>query len=557
MSRPVIIAVDDDLQVLRAVSRDLRARYAEDHRIVAAESGAEGLEVLEKLQARGEVVALFVVDQRMPGMTGTEYLIEGRRSFPEAKRVLLTAYADTDAAIQAINDVDLDHYLLKPWDPPEERFYPILDELLDDWKASVPAPFDGVRVAGTTWSPDTHDLKDFLARNQVPYRFLDIERDSDAKASVEAAWSEAEREDGALPVVFLPEGDVLVDPARLDIAERVGLHTGPAAPFYDLVIVGGGPAGLAAAVYASSEGLRVAMIEREATGGQAGTSSRIENYLGFPAGISGGDLARRATAQARRLGAEIISPIEVTGVRVEDPVKVVELSDGAELRCHAIVIASGMTVQKLNVPGYERFTGAGVYYGAAVTEAATYRDRHVFVIGGANSAGQGAMMFSRFASQVTLVVRAPSLELRMSQYLVDQIRAQANTEVLVHTEVAEVTGSKQVEAIRLRNLDTGEEEVRDAAALFIFVGAVPHSAFVEGVVLRNKQGFILTGPDLFTDGHPPPQWPLERHPLLLETSVPGIFAAGDVRHGTVRRVASAVGQGSVVISFVHRYLETV
>ncbi len=557
MGRPVIVAVDDDPQVLSAVSRDLRAHYAEDHRIVGARSGPEAVELLEQLQARGDVVALFLVDQRMPDMSGTEYLIEARRFFPEAKRVLLTAYADTDAAIQAINEVDLDHYLLKPWEPPEERLYPVLDELLDDWTANVAAPYEGVRVAGTAWSPRTHDLKDFLARNQVPYRFIDIERDGEGRASVEAAWARAGREDGPLPVVFLPDGEALIDPDRRVVAEQVGLHVGADAPFYDLVIIGGGPAGLGAAVYGASEGLRVAMVERQATGGQAGTSARIENYLGFPSGISGGDLARRASAQAKRLGTEIISPVDVKGLRLEDPVKVVELSDGTELRCHAVLIASGMKVRRLDVPGYDRFTGAGVYYGAAVTEAATYKGRHVFVVGGANSAGQGAMLFSRFTPSVTLVARAASLESGMSQYLVDQIRQEESIEVRVSTDIVAVDGSDRLESVTLRHVPTGEEETQEAAAVFLFVGAVPHSEFVAGVVVRDEQGFIITGPDLLVDGALPPDWPLERQPFLLETSVPGIFAAGDVRHGSVRRVASAVGQGSVAISSIHRYLETV
>lgn len=553
MSKPVIVAIDDDPQVMDAVRRDLRSRYAKDYRIVSAESGAEALEVLEQLQARGDTVALFLVDQRMPQMTGTEFLLEALPVFPEAKRLLLTAYADTAAAIQAINEVDLDHYLMKPWDPPDENLYPVIDDMLSDWRANVPAPFDGIRVVGATWSPRTHDVKEFLARNHVPYRFLDIERDTEAGAMVEAATGGA----GPLPVVFFPDGLTLVQPDKRALATQAGLTVEAGAPFYDLVIVGGGPAGLAAAVYGASEGLRTVMIEREAPGGQAGTSSRIENYLGFPAGISGSDLARRAATQAVRLGAEVLTATEASGVRVEDEVKVVTLSDGTEINSHAVLIASGMTMRKLDIPGYERFEGAGVYYGAAPTEATTYQGRHVFVIGGANSAGQGAMMFSKSAASVTVVVRGPSLEARMSQYLVEQIAGTDNIEVILSSQVVEVTGENRVEHIRLLNRATGEETVHDAAALFIFVGAVPHSSFVAPLLRTNDRGFIYTGADISTGGRRPETWNVDRDPFLLETSVPGIFAAGDVRHGVVRRVASAVGQGSVVVSMIHKYLDTV
>ncbi len=553
MGKPAIISVDDDPQVLSAVGRDLRARYAEDFRVVGASSGDEALETLIQLQARGDTIALFLVDQRMPEMSGTEFLVQARELYPDAKRVLLTAYADTEAAIQAINEVELDHYLMKPWDPPEDNLYPVVDDLIDDWKATVSPAFDGIRVAGTTWSLATHDVKDFLARNQVPYRFLDIERDPEAASMVEAATGGS----GKLPVVFFPDGEVLVEPERRALADTVGMRTEADRPFYDVIIVGGGPAGLAGAVYGASEGLRVALIEREATGGQAGTSSRIENYLGFPKGVSGMDLARRATAQAIRLGAEIVTATEVIGVEVKGPVKVVKLSDGNELQCQALLIASGMTVRKLSVPGYEQFHGAGVYYGAAASEAMTYRDREVYVIGGANSAGQGAMMFAKFASTVHLVVRGESLELRMSQYLVDQIRSQENIVVHVNTEVVEVAGEQSVESITLRDRATGAESTRDASALFIFVGAVPHSGFVSDLVMCNERGFILTGTDVAAADRRESGWTAERDPYLLETNVPGIFAVGDVRHGAVRRVASAVGQGSVAISFVHEYLESV
>ena len=464
--------------------------------------------------------------------------------------MLLTAYADTDAAIQAINEVDLDYYLMKPWDPPEDMLYPVLDDLLDDWKANVPAPFDGVRVLGTTWSPGTHEAKDFLARNQVPYRFLDIERDEEAAGIVTANGDQ-------VPVVVLPDGSALQQPDRQTLAEKVGLRTEAEQPFYGLIVIGGGPAGLAGAVYGASEGLRTMMIEREAPGGQAGTSSKIENYLGFPNGISGNDLARRAATQAARLGAEIVTAVEVTSIGIEDNVKVVGLSNGSELRSHAVLLATGMTMKRLDVPGYQKFQGAGVFYGAALSEASNCIGREVFVVGGANSAGQAAMMFARFAKTVTMVVRGSSLEARMSQYLVDQIHGQDNIDVLLNTQVREVAGDERVETIRLLDTSKDEETDRSAYAVFVFVGAVPHSDVIAGIVRVNDKGFVYTGPDIFLGGEKPESWNIERDPFLLETSIPGIFAAGDVRHGVVRRVASAVGQGSVAISMVHKYLETV
>ncbi len=551
MGIPIIVAVDDDPQVRNAVRRDLNAHFAPDYRIIDAGSGAEALEVAEGLKARGDVVALFLVDQRMPEMTGTEFLIQARPFYPDAKRALLTAYADTDAAIQAINEVELDHYLMKPWDPPEDNLYPILDDLLDDWVANAPATFDGIRVVGTTWSPATHEVKDFLARNQVPYRFLDVERDEEAEAILQAGSDD----DQTIPVVLFADGTRLVDPDRRAIAEQVGLQTEADNPFYDLIIIGGGPAGLAAAVYGASEGLRTVMVEAEAPGGQAGTSSRIENYLGFPSGVSGGDLARRATTQATRLGAEILTASTVTEVKTEDNIKVITLDTGSELRSHAVLIASGMSLRKLNIPGYEQFEGAGVYYGAALSEAATYRDRPVFVIGGANSAGQAAMLFSKYASQVTMVVRGDSLQDKMSAYLIDQIDGTPNIDVLVNNQVVEVVGENGVESIRLKDTKADAEKVHEAAAIFIFVGAVPHSDFVLELVAHNERGFIYTGPDISLDEDA--VWTLERDPYPLETSVPGVFAAGDIRHGAVRRVASAVGTGAISVSMVHQYLTTV
>ena len=548
MGKPVLLAVDDEPLVLAAVRRDLRAEYGERYQVVASTSGADALASVRELKSRGSDLAAFIVDQRMPHMSGTEFLASAMTVYPDAKRILLTAYADTNAAIEAINQVGVDHYLLKPWDPPAEKLYPVLDDVLDDWQANRAVPFDGVRVLGTTWSPQTFEAKTFLARNAVPYRFEDIERDKNAASIVTATGS------ADLPVVLLTDGTTLIAPDRHVLAEAVGFHTAATAPFYDLIIIGGGPAGLAGAVYGASEGLTTAMIEREAPGGQAGTSSRIENYLGFPKGVSGADLARRAIAQATRLGAELITPAEVDSVRVEGHVKIVTLTDDSEMRSLALLITSGMTVRRLSVPGYERFEGAGVYYGAAATEAATFTDKPVYVIGGANSAGQAAVMFSKTSSRVTMVVRSSSLAEKMSAYLVEQIGGIDNIEVLTATEVVSVEGEGMVSSIVLKDRESGDVQTRKANALFIFVGAIPHSSFLTGTVAMNDHGFIYTGADVraLTD-----EWPLDRDPYPLETSVPGIFAAGDVRQGAVRRVASAVGEGSISVSMVHRYLDTV
>jgi thioredoxin reductase (NADPH) len=550
MTKTAILALDDDPQVLAAVARDLRARYGGDHRIIRSRSGAEALEALAELKARGDDVSVAIVDQRMPVMTGTEFLIRARETFPDMKSILLTAYADTEAAISAINDVGLDHYLLKPWDPPEERLYPIVDELLDEWLAAHPPPFEGVRVFDTRWSPAGHTVKDFLARNRVPYRFADVETDPDALATFEAGG-------GELPLVLLTDGTRLSRPDIRSLAAAVGLQTDAKNPFYDLVIVGAGPSGLGAAVYGASEGLRTALIERAATGGQAGTSSRIENYLGFPAGIAGADLATRATTQALKFGAEILTGPEVLSVEVSDPVKTVVLSDGQRIGCHALIVASGMSIRSLGVESVEALVGAGVYYGAAPSEAVAYRGEDVYVVGGANSAGQAAMMLSKHAGTVRLLVRGASIEAGMSQYLVDQIHATAKIEVLLSTEIVDAGGDGRLEWIQLRDRATGEENRVETGGVFLFIGAVPHSDFLEGVVARNPRGFVLTGADLRVDGEWPETWPLERDPMPMETSVPGIFAAGDVREGAVRRVASAVGQGAIAVSLVHRYLETV
>ncbi len=553
MAKPIIITLDDEVQVLNAVERDLRRQYRRDYRIVKANSGQEGLDAVRRFKERNDPIALFVVDQRMPQMSGTEFLAEALKFYPEARKVLLTAYADTEAAVTSINEIGLDHYLMKPWDPPEENMYPVLDDLLADWEATVPIPYDGIRVAGTLWSSTSHDVKDFLARNRIPYRWLDIETDEEARHLVESSTPPRRQ----LPVVFFPDGEVMVNPDFRTLAEKCGLQTIAREEFYDLIIIGAGPAGLGAAVYGASEGLRTLMIDKEATGGQAGTSSRIENYLGFPKGLSGADLARRATAQAQRLGAEILLAQEVSKVRVEDPNRYVILGDGTEIGCRSLIIASGVTTRKLPVDGAEQITGAGIYYGAALTEAAYYKDKPMYVIGGANSAGQGAMFFSRYASKVTMLVRGSSLARSMSAYLIDQIDAMPNIEVETHTVVTEVYGEDRLTGFKTYNSETEEEKVVEAPAMFVFIGAEPHTEMVAGVVERNRAGFILTGQDLIQDGRPPRGWKLARDPYLLETSVPGIFAAGDVRQGAVRRVASAVGQGANAVSFVHQYLRTV
>lgn len=553
MSKPYILAVDDDPQVAKAVVRDLRAKYAQDYQVLSANSGEEALTAVEQLKQRNAPLALMVVDQRMPAMSGTEFMEQAIAYYPQARKVLLTAYADTEAAIASINAIGLDHYLMKPWDPPEQNLYPVLDDLLGDWIATVPVPFDGIRVAGTLWSAQSHQVKDFLARNRIPYQWLDIEVDEEARVLVESVESEQR----LLPVVFFPDGTHLTAPENLAVAEKVGLKTEAAEPFYDLIIIGGGPAGLGAAVYGASEGLKTLMLERHSTGGQAGTSSRIENYLGFPKGLSGADLARRATDQATRLGAEILTAKRADKVGVDGTYRSVTMDDGVEIRCRSMIVATGVTVRELELPGIEKLNGAGVYYGAALTEAANYLDREVFVIGGANSAGQGAMFFSRYAKKVTMLVRASSLEKGMSQYLVDQIGATENIEVRTRTVVEAVSGESKLEGITLRDMNSDQVEDLPAAAMFIFIGAVPHSEMVSGVVKCNNAGFIVTGDSLIQEGKPIKGWPLQRDPFPLECSVPGIFAAGDVRQGAVRRVASAVGEGAIAVSQVHQYLRTV
>jgi len=553
MTKPIILCVDDEPQVLNAVERDLRSHYRSQYRILKALSGQEALETLQQLKVRNAQVALLLVDQRMPVMSGTEFLSEAVKYFPEARKVLLTAYADTEAAIASINRIGLDFYLMKPWDPPDLHLYPVLDDLLSDWLSSATIPYDGIRVAGTLWSAACHDAKDFLSRNRIPYQWLDIEQDEEARLLVDSV-SQSEH---LLPVVFFPDGSWLIQPDNLALAEKVGMRTQATQPFYDLIIVGAGPAGLGAAVYGASEGLHTALIERQATGGQAGTSSRIENYLGFPKGLSGADLAKRATDQALRFGAEILTAQEVVKVSVNDPYRTVTLRDGSELGCKALIIATGVSVRRLNVPGLEELTGAGIYYGAAISEAAYYRGQHVLVVGGANSAGQAAMFFSRYASQVTMVVRSSALKRGMSQYLVDQIGGKANIRVWLNSEVVQVHGENRLESVMVLNKQSRETCQLQAAAMFVFIGAVPHTDLVSEVVECNRAGFVITGPDLIVNGQRPKNWLLRRDPFLLETSVPGIFAAGDVRQGSVHRVASAVGEGAIAVNLVHQYLKTV
>jgi thioredoxin reductase (NADPH) len=558
MAKPVILSVDDDPEVLQAVARDLRQQYGDRFRIMRADSGAAALEATQKLKLRNETVALFLVDQRMPEMNGVEFLEQALKIFPEAKRALLTAYADTDAAIRAINSTQIDYYLLKPWDPPEEKLYPVLNDLLDDWFANFRPAFEGIRVIGNRWSPQSHDMKDFLARNQIPYQWLDIELSEEAQKL--ATFANCDRL--SLPLILFSDGSSLTQPSIAQVAEKIGLRTQAEKPFYDLIIVGGGPAGLAAAVYGASEGLHTVMIEREAPGGQAGTSSRIENYLGFPSGLSGNDLARRAVTQARRFGVEILSPQEVTGMRVEDPYRFITLSNGSEISCHALILALGVSWRRLDVPGLDRLTGAGVYYGAAQTEAMTCQGEDVYIIGGANSAGQAAMYFSKYARKVTMLVRGESLTKSMSQYLIEQIAETPNITVQSHSSVVEAKGETSLEAIAIENASTSEVETVPATSLFIFIGAVPRTEWLNGLVERDERGFVTTGSDLKsvssrTGTHRPKGWRLDRDPYLLETNIAGVFAVGDVRHGSIKRVASGVGEGSICVQFVHQYLANV
>jgi thioredoxin reductase (NADPH) len=547
--RPVIVTVDDDPGVSRAVARDLRRKYGERHRIVRAESGEAALDALRQMKLRGEQVAVLLADYRMPEMNGIEFLEQAMDIYPAARRALLTAYADTGAAIDAINVVDLDYYLLKPWDPPEEKLYPVVDSLLDAWRDSDHRPVAELKVVGHRWSARSSEVREFLARNQVPYRWFPAD-EPEGRRLLDAAGAD----EMALPVVVTADGEALVEPADAELAARVGLATTPAAEFYDLVVIGGGPAGLGAAVYGASEGLRTVLVERTATGGQAGQSSRIENYLGFPDGVSGAQLTDRARRQATRFGAELLTTREVVGLEVHGPARTVRFSDGTKIDAHAVILATGVAYRQLGAPGCTDLTGLGVFYGSALTEATGCAGQDVYIVGGANSAGQAAVYLARHAKSVTILVRAPSLRKSMSHYLIEQIERVPNITVRTCTEVAEAHGEGHLERLTLRD-SAGGTEVVDAQWLFVFIGAAPLTGWLDGVVHRDERGFVLAGPDLAAAGERVPGWPLDRAPYHLETSVPGIFVAGDVRAESAKRVASAVGEGAMAVMLVHRYLE--
>lgn len=598
--KPVLLTVDDDPQVVQAVERDLRHQYGKRFRVLKAGSGQKALGLVKQLKLRNDMVALLLVDQRMPQMSGVEFLEKAIDIYPDAKRVLLTAYADTEAAIRSINKAKIDYYLMKPWDPPEVRLYPVLDDLLDDWWASFKPPYEGIKVIGMKWSPKSYEVKHFLARNGIPYQWLDIESDEGLRSvSLVAPTSKGEElgqisvthtsniikdnkpesnvdvDNSAtltrsppftqlhpslkLPLVIFPDGSYMEDPPNSGIAEKIGLKTQAQMPFYDLIIIGAGPAGLAAAVYGASEGLGTLLVERQAPGGQAAMSSNIENYLGFPSGLTGNNLARRAVAQAIRFGVEILTPQEATGIRIDGPYRIVHLKDGKDISCHALLIASGVSYRKLeDIKGIDKLTGAGVYYGASMVEALSAQNENVYMIGGGNSAGQAAIHFSKYAKSVTLVVRGDSLAKSMSHYLINQIRMTSNIKVLLNSKVLEVQGEDRLELVTILNTQTGEQHTVDCSLLYIFIGAVPHTEVLAGLIERDENGFILTGQDLTQDGHRRPRgWYLDRPPFLLETNIPGIFAAGDARHGSTKRVATGVGEGSLAVQLIHQYLRSV
>ncbi len=547
MSKPVILAVDDDFSVLEAVVQDLRRHYGDRYRVLRAASGQAALDLCQQLETRGDQVALFLSDQRMPGMSGVDFLAATMSQFPQAMRALLTAYADTEAAIRAINTAKIHYYLNKPWDPPEEKLYPVLDDLLAFWSGRSTPGYEGIRVIGTRFAARDHEVRDFLTKNNVPYQWMDPAQSPEADELLKARGISA----ADLPIVIFADGSTLAQPTRTQLAGRIGLRVEAKSEFYDLIVVGAGPAGLAAAVYGASEGLCTLVIEPEAPGGQAGSSSRIENYLGFHEGISGGELAKRAHLQAARFGAEFLSQ-RVVGFRTEQGYHFLKLEDGRELSSLVCLMSMGVDYRRLDVPGADRLAGAGVYYGAAATEARSCKDEHVFIVGGANSAGQGAMYFSKYAEKVTMVVRGPSLEKSMSKYLIDQISSTSNIELLVNARVLEVCGNDHLEGVRLSTMEG--ERIEKATGLFTFIGAAPGTAWLPESILRDENGFVLSGQDLKQDGKLPAVWKEQRDPYLLETSVPGVFVAGDLRHGSVKRVASAVGEGSIAVQFMHQYL---
>ena len=547
MARPILLAVDDDVSVLEAVVQDLRRQYGATYRVMRAASGQAGLDTLTQLKTRQEPVALLMSDQRMPGMTGVEFLERAQEIYPESRRVLLTAYADTEVAIRAINTARIHYYLTKPWDPPEEKLYPVLADLLEDWQAGYQPRFEGLRVIGHRWSLRDHNVRNFLSQNHVPYRWLDVASNDEALKLLKDAGLDPDR----LPVVLFSDGSALVDPEPEILAARVGLRVQATQEFYDMVVVGAGPAGLAAAVYGASEGLHTLVIEPEAPGGQAGSSSRIENYLGFPSGVTGADLGRRAHTQATRFGAEFVTQRAI-GLRIDGQYRFVQLADGREVSAHVVLLAPGVQYRKLEIPGADRLTGRGIYYGAALVEAVACKDEEVFVVGGANSAGQAALHFAKFACKVTMLVRGAGLSATMSKYLIDEIEQTSNIEVEPSTQVLEAVGEERLEALKLKG-PQGEFQV-PASSLFVFIGAAPGTEWLPASVLRDDKGFLLAGPDLRLDGKGPEGWREKREPFLLESSVPGVFVAGDVRHGSVKRVASAVGEGSIAVQFVHQYL---
>jgi len=555
MAKPVILTVDDDPDVLQSIERDLRSRYSERYRIMRASSANEALDTLHRLKSRNDAVALLLADQRMPELDGVGFLAQATDLFPSAKRALLTAYADTNAAIEAINSARVHYFLLKPWDPPDQNLYPPLDDMLNEFMDSYRPPYEGIQLFGTRWSPKAYELRMFLAQNHLPYQWVDVEQSSTTDST--AALHKSDGTTETLPLMIFPDGTKFSEPTTADIAKKIGLRTHSDVEFYDLAIVGGGPAGLAAAVYGASEGLRTVMIEREAPGGQAGLSSRIENYLGFPAGLSGRDLARRAVVQATRFGVEILSPQEAASVRIEGPYRIIEMADGSKVSCHALLLAMGVQWRNLGVPGEDRLRGAGVYYGGGVTEAMSCKGETVYVVGGANSAGQAAINFAGYAEKVVMMIRRESLAATMSQYLIDQIKKTPNIEVWPQTSVAEVHGDQHLEEISVHCSATKSTDRVPAKSLFIFIGALPRTDWLGNLVQRDARGFILSGPDLLRDGKRPHGWTIERDPSLLESSVPGIFVVGDVRHGSVKRVASGVGEGAVAIQFVHQYLAKV